>query len=108
MCVPVRVYNICLIISKRFTPEIKVKGATVFKYQWPDHKPAVCGNKSVERLLTKCLFAVRCPADQFTCFNGQCIGKHKKCDHNMDCMDNSDETGCCESANTNIQNIRAV
>uniref|UniRef100_A0AAR2JRQ2 EGF-like domain-containing protein n=1 Tax=Pygocentrus nattereri TaxID=42514 RepID=A0AAR2JRQ2_PYGNA len=32
-----------------------------------------------------------CPPDQFTCNNGQCIGKHKKCDHNMDCMDNSDE-----------------
>lgn len=40
---------------------------------------------------------VRCPPDQFTCTNGQCIGKHKKCDHNTDCSDNSDEIGCCES-----------
>uniref|UniRef100_A0A8D3C4B4 EGF-like domain-containing protein n=1 Tax=Scophthalmus maximus TaxID=52904 RepID=A0A8D3C4B4_SCOMX len=40
---------------------------------------------------------VRCPADQFSCSNGQCIGKHKKCDNNMDCSDNSDELGCCES-----------
>lgn len=39
---------------------------------------------------------MRCPADQFTCLNGQCIGKHKKCDQNMDCTDNSDEIGCCE------------
>uniref|UniRef100_A0AAY4EDX3 EGF-like domain-containing protein n=1 Tax=Denticeps clupeoides TaxID=299321 RepID=A0AAY4EDX3_9TELE len=27
---------------------------------------------------------IRCPADQFSCSNGQCIGRHKKCDHNMD------------------------
>lgn len=40
---------------------------------------------------------VPCPPDQFTCTNGQCIGKHKKCDNNMDCTDNSDEIGCCES-----------
>lgn len=39
-----------------------------------------------------------CHSDQFTCNNGQCIGKHKKCDHNMDCSDNSDEIGCCELA----------
>ncbi|KAM3859172.1 low-density lipoprotein receptor-related protein 6 isoform 4-T4 [Diretmus argenteus] len=37
---------------------------------------------------------IRCPPDQFSCSNGQCIGKHKKCDHNMDCTDNSDEIGC--------------
>lgn len=40
--------------------------------------------------------AVHCSPDQFTCNNGQCIGKHKKCDHNMDCTDNSDEIGCCK------------
>lgn len=43
------------------------------------------------------LVSARCPPDQFTCSNGQCIGKHKKCDHNMDCTDSSDEIGCCES-----------
>ncbi|XP_053506614.1 low-density lipoprotein receptor-related protein 6 isoform X3 [Ictalurus furcatus] len=37
---------------------------------------------------------IHCPPDQFTCNNGQCIGKHKKCDHNTDCTDNSDEIGC--------------
>uniref|UniRef100_A0AAR2L5U8 EGF-like domain-containing protein n=1 Tax=Pygocentrus nattereri TaxID=42514 RepID=A0AAR2L5U8_PYGNA len=40
--------------------------------------------------------------DQFTCNNGQCIGKHKKCDHNMDCMDNSDEIGCCKLTQTSF------
>lgn len=45
-----------------------------------------------------CLFPllVHCDKDQFSCPSGLCIGKHKKCDHNMDCADNSDELGCCE------------
>ncbi|KAL3048690.1 hypothetical protein OYC64_007280 [Pagothenia borchgrevinki] len=44
--------------------------------------------------------SVKCaaPPDQFSCSNGQCVGKHKKCDHNTDCSDNSDEIGCCESS----------
>lgn len=45
---------------------------------------------------TLSLSVVLCPLDQFTCANSQCIGRHKKCDHNMDCTDNSDEIGCCK------------
>ncbi|KAM9292675.1 low-density lipoprotein receptor-related protein 6 isoform 5-T5 [Morus bassanus] len=35
-----------------------------------------------------------CLTDQFRCASGQCIGKSKKCDHNLDCSDSSDEQGC--------------
>ncbi|XP_070804168.1 low-density lipoprotein receptor-related protein 6 isoform X4 [Pituophis catenifer annectens] len=35
-----------------------------------------------------------CLTDQFRCASGQCIGKNKKCDHSLDCNDNSDEQGC--------------
>lgn len=44
------------------------------------------------------LFAVLCLTDQFRCASGQCIGKSKKCDHNLDCSDSSDEQGCCKFA----------
>lgn len=47
--------------------------------------------------------AVLCPVDQFACANGQCIGRHKKCDHNTDCTDNSDEIGCCTSSQSYFQ-----
>uniref|UniRef100_A0A8C2JCE0 Low density lipoprotein receptor-related protein 6 n=1 Tax=Cyprinus carpio TaxID=7962 RepID=A0A8C2JCE0_CYPCA len=52
----------------------------------------VCSDQEFQcdsKQCTKC--EVLCPMDQFTCANGQCIGRHKKCDHNTDCTDNSDE-----------------
>lgn len=47
-------------------------------------------------LLVWGFFAVLCLTDQFRCASGQCIGKSKKCDHNLDCSDSSDEQGCCK------------
>lgn len=49
-------------------------------------------------LLVWGFFAVLCLTDQFRCASGQCIGKSKKCDHNLDCSDSSDEQGCCKCA----------
>ncbi|ETE69657.1 Low-density lipoprotein receptor-related protein 6, partial [Ophiophagus hannah] len=45
---------------------------------------------------TECEDAMLCLTDQFRCASGQCIGKNKKCDHSLDCNDNSDEQGCCK------------
>lgn len=47
-------------------------------------------------MLVWVFFAVLCLTDQFRCASGQCIGKSKKCDHNLDCSDSSDEQGCCK------------
>jgi hypothetical protein len=37
-----------------------------------------------------------CAAGQFKCTNDKCIPTAWKCDHENDCGDNSDETGCGE------------
>ncbi|KAI2564503.1 LDL receptor related protein 6, partial [Homo sapiens] len=50
---------------------------------------------------------VLCLIDQFRCANGQCIGKHKKCDHNVDCSDKSDELDCYFEPST-IPSHRAI
>ena len=50
----------------------------------------------LRKLFTFFPSTVLCLIDQFRCANGQCIGKHKKCDHNLDCSDKSDELDCCK------------
>ncbi|KAH0616373.1 hypothetical protein JD844_027417 [Phrynosoma platyrhinos] len=49
---------------------------------------------TIESWVIISLSPVLCLTDQFRCSSGQCIGKNKKCDQNLDCSDNSDEQGC--------------
>ncbi|KAG8535221.1 hypothetical protein GDO81_029131, partial [Engystomops pustulosus] len=35
-----------------------------------------------------------CSPEQFHCGNGQCVGKHQRCDQNRDCSDRTDKLGC--------------
>lgn len=40
------------------------------------------------------LLLTSCGHDQFTCSNGLCISKDKRCDLSLDCPDKSDEANC--------------
>ena len=39
-------------------------------------------------------FSICSLLDEFTCNNGECIDKYKRCDEKVDCSDNSDEQFC--------------
>ena len=47
------------------------------------------GEDVVKITLSSCSFI-----NEFTCADGSCINKYKRCDDNVDCDDQSDETGC--------------
>nr|XP_027227686.1 ligand-gated ion channel 50-like [Penaeus vannamei] len=40
------------------------------------------------------LLLTACEADEFTCDDGSCISKSRRCDLTLDCADQSDEMGC--------------
>lgn len=40
------------------------------------------------------LLLTACEADEFTCDDGSCIAKSRRCDLTIDCADQSDEMGC--------------
>ena len=37
-----------------------------------------------------------CASDEFSCTNGRCIKMDLKCNGKDDCLDSSDEQGCCK------------
>ena len=39
-------------------------------------------------------FTVSCQSGAFRCNNGTCILSSRRCDGTVDCIDDSDETGC--------------
>ncbi|XP_069940830.1 uncharacterized protein [Cherax quadricarinatus] len=47
-----------------------------------------CTKKQVELLLTSC------GENDFTCSDGSCINKTKRCDYKVDCQDSTDELNC--------------
>ncbi|XP_042204255.1 uncharacterized protein LOC121853920 [Homarus americanus] len=47
-----------------------------------------CAQKQVQLLFTSC------GRDDFTCSDGTCINKTKRCDQQVDCPDNTDELNC--------------
>ncbi|XP_071524602.1 LOW QUALITY PROTEIN: uncharacterized protein [Panulirus ornatus] len=47
-----------------------------------------CAQEQVQLLLTSCL------TTEFTCSDGSCITKTKRCDQQVDCPDNTDELNC--------------
>ncbi len=52
---------------------------------------SVCGRQGGERIT---LTFSSCFPEMFTCQNGDCIPLAKKCDTNLDCLDESDESDC--------------
>ena len=44
--------------------------------------------------LNMILSTVSCQSGAFRCNNGTCILSSRRCDGTVDCIDNSDETGC--------------
>ncbi|XP_042233816.1 uncharacterized protein LOC121874003 [Homarus americanus] len=53
-----------------------------------DVKGDACGQDQVQLLLTSCGIT------DFTCSDGSCIKKIKRCDQEVDCPDNTDELNC--------------
>ncbi|KAK7083756.1 hypothetical protein SK128_025166 [Halocaridina rubra] len=67
--------------------EKKPKGYPIGLASW--HTTADgCGEKTPQYLLTLC------NEDSFTCSDGSCIKIDKRCDEQVDCLDNSDELSC--------------
>ena len=49
------------------------------------------------------IFTVSCQSGAFRCSNGTCILSSRRCDGTVNCIDDSDETGCGSKLSKNFE-----